>query len=254
VVKMAWILVFTICLMSLGLGAEAAVKPQSVIRTQAAFNVPAGWSDYEDMILGEPVLTLSRGLYTIQVYLFGGPDSRHETPEEFLSSWEARDETGQPPRQLGSVLVGGTGTLLYARTFSMSGKERDMPDEAALERTYREEFIIVPASQSFFVLTFTVPVEPPAPPDRSVDTAWKEFFKSFRPKLFAEESSLDKVLQYKIPSGWRYEKGRERWLGPDPTFKLIGDRGAWIRVTLYGLAGSQFRTPGEFRARFDHLF
>ena len=53
------------------------------------------------------------------------------------------------------MLVGDRTTPLYVRTFSMSGKDRDRPDRMALERSYREEFIIVPAGKSFFVLTFT---------------------------------------------------------------------------------------------------
>ena len=208
-------IIFVMCLMSPGVAAEAPTKPPSMIRTKADFTVPAGWSEYEETILGEPVLTLSRGLYTIQVHLFGGSDSRHETPAHFLSSWEVKDDKGKPAKELDQVLVGGRTTFLFVRTFSISGKDRDRPDRMALERTYREEFIIVPAGKSFFVLTFTpleitlrcspaglhfrtipagfnaplefltgltVPVEPPPLTDRSVESDWKAFFKSFIPK------------------------------------------------------------------------
>ena len=174
-----WMIIFVMYLMSSWVAAEAHAKPQSMIWTKADFTVPAGWSEYEEMILGEPVLTLSRGLYTIEVHLFGGPDSRHETPTHFLSSWEARDEKGKPAKELGQVLVGDRMAPLYVRTFSMSGRDRDRPDRMGLERSYREEFIIVPAGKSFFVLTFTVPIEPPPIPDKSVETAWKAFLKSF---------------------------------------------------------------------------
>ncbi len=152
---MVWMIIFAMCLMSSGVATEVSAKSQSMIQTKADFTVPEGWSEYEETIFGEPVLTLSRGLYTIQIHLFGGPGSRHETPANFLSSWEARDEKGQPAKELGQVLPGDRATLLYVRTFSMSGKDRDRPDRMALERSYREEFIIVPAGKSFFVLTFT---------------------------------------------------------------------------------------------------
>jgi hypothetical protein len=180
--KMVWMIIFVMCLISSGVDAEAPAKPQSMIWTKADFTVPEGWSEYEETILGEPVLTLSRGSYTIHVQLFGGPDSRHETPPDFLSSWEARDEQGQPAKEIGQVLVAGRKTTLYVRTFSMSGKDRDRPDRIAFERSYREEFIIVPAGKSFFVLTFTVPIEPPPILDKSAEMAWGAFFKSFKPK------------------------------------------------------------------------
>ncbi len=73
--KRIWMIIFVMCLMSSWVAAEAHAKPQSMIWTRADFTVPEGWSEYEETILGEPVLTLSRGLYTIGVYLFSGPDS-----------------------------------------------------------------------------------------------------------------------------------------------------------------------------------
>ncbi len=72
--------------------------------------------------------------------------------------------------------------------------------------------------------------------------------------VLAEEPLLDKVLQYKIPQGWRSEKGRERWLGPDPTVRLEGSKGGLIRVTHYGLEGSRLGTPETFKKRIDNLF
>jgi hypothetical protein len=180
--KIAWVLIAMIFLVAPGLPVEASVKHPSVIRAKAVFKAPEGWSEYEELILGEPVLTLSHGSYIIGIHLLGGLDSRYETPADFLSSWEAKDDQGRQARQLGSVQVGGNMAILYFRTFSLSGKDRDMEDKVFPERTFREEFIIVPTGNSFFVLTFTIPINPPPLPDKSVETAWKTFFKGFRAK------------------------------------------------------------------------
>ncbi len=60
-------IILVMCLMSPGFAAEAPTKSPSMIRTKADFTVPRGWPEYEEMILGEPVLTLSRGLHTLSV-------------------------------------------------------------------------------------------------------------------------------------------------------------------------------------------
>lgn len=49
-----------------------------------------------------------------------------------------------------------------------------------------------------------------------------------------------------------YEICRERWLGSDPCF-VFRNYGAYIKVTYYGLNGSEFR-PEDFVKRLKGLF
>ena len=57
-----------------------------------------------------------------------------------------------------------------------------------------------------------------------------------------------------MPKTWRYEAGRERWGGGDPTFSINKGWATTIRVTHYGLGGSRFKTPEDFESYLDNLF
>lgn len=161
---------------------EAHDRTKSIIRSKTSFKIPEGWREYEESILGEPVLTLSRAGFTIGIHLFGGPDSRHETPEKFLKSIEARDDQGSPAKLLHLVQVGSRQTALYCREFMISDKyreNRDALDSLDFRKKFREQFVVIPADgASFFVLTYMVRMVPPvgkAPPDAT----WESFLKSF---------------------------------------------------------------------------
>jgi hypothetical protein len=159
---------------------EGLDRAKSLIRSKASFKIPEGWREYEESILGEPVLTLSRAGFTIGIHLFGGPDSRHETPEKFLKSFEARDDRGGPATPLHLVQMGSRQTTLYCRDFSLSGKDRDKPEALALTKKFREQFVVIPAEgPAFFVLTYTVQVEPPLGKEPS-DATWRSFLRSFK--------------------------------------------------------------------------
>lgn len=56
-----------------------------------------------------------------------------------------------------------------------------------------------------------------------------------------------------VPKKWTYAQCRERWLGNDPcfTFRNVND---YIKVTYYGLEGSEFKKPEDFIKNLKGLF
>lgn len=204
--------------------AEKPVQKASYIRTKAWFEVPAGWREYEERILAEPVLSFSQGRFTISIYLFGGPDSRHESPEAFLNSFEARDDRGRPARLLENILIAGRNLPLYCRVFSIGGWDRPDHLTRTPKRTFREQFVVLPAtSYSFFVLKYTVPEEPPAA-DKPPDAAWRLFLQSFQLRSGLEPEIMepkDKKRQIKDfpPEIWEKSKDIEKGEGLPPEIK-----------------------------------
>lgn len=65
--------------------------------------------------------------------------------------------------------------------------------------------------------------------------------------------TLNGTLNCREPAKWAYEQCRERWLGPDPCFKFTDYRN-YIKVTYYGLEGSDFKTPQDLISRLKDLF
>jgi hypothetical protein len=203
--------------------AEQPVKKASYIRTKAWFEVPAGWREYEERILAEPVLSLSQGRFTISIYLLGGPDSRHESPEAFLNSLEARDDRGRPAKPLDNILVAGRHLPLYCRVFSLGGWDRPDHLTRTPEKTFREQFVVLPAGESFLVLKYTVPEEPPAA-GKPPDVAWRLFLQSFQLRSELEPEMMepkDKKLQIKDfpPEIWEKSKDFEAGKGLPPEIK-----------------------------------
>lgn len=82
---------------------------------------------------------------------------------------------------------------------------------------------------------------------------------ALREKAKQIKMTLNGSLDCQPPKDWSYEPCRERWLGEDPCF-VFRKSNDYIKVTYYGLDGSEFKTPdgfinhlkeliGEFRAR-----
>ena len=65
--------------------------------------------------------------------------------------------------------------------------------------------------------------------------------------------TLNGKLNCREPAKWTYEHCQERWLGPDPCFKFTDYRNN-IKVTYYGLEGSDFKTPQDLIQRLKGLF
>jgi len=156
-------------------------KPVSEIDSLASFSGPAGWRMEDDAILGDPLVSFSSGPYVVRVCLFGGKDSRHETPADFLSDPEARGDKGEPPLKLGIARVNGRRTPAYGRTYKVSMGDPHARAMAS-EETIRDEFVIVLAGKRFFVLTFKTAMGPAYEPDKRGTTAWAGFLKSFKLK------------------------------------------------------------------------
>jgi hypothetical protein len=65
--------------------------------------------------------------------------------------------------------------------------------------------------------------------------------------------TLNGKVNCREPAKWTYEQCQERWLGPDPCFKFTDYRN-YIKVTYYGLEGSDFKTPQDLIQRLNGLF
>ena len=65
--------------------------------------------------------------------------------------------------------------------------------------------------------------------------------------------TLNGTVRCPEPQGWTYEPCRERWLGPDPCF-IFRNHLDYIKVTYYGLDGSEFRKPEDFTGHLKGLF
>jgi hypothetical protein len=158
-------------------------KPVSEIKTLASFTGPAGWIDGEDEVLGDPLVRFSSGPYTIRASLFGGKQSRHETPADFLTDFEAFGEGNQPPDKLGFARIDGKRYQAYGRTYQVSVGD---PHVRGLEprETIDDEFVVVPipGSKRFFVLTLKTSKSLAYMPDKRGTAAWAAFLKSFKLK------------------------------------------------------------------------
>lgn len=78
-------------------------------------------------------------------------------------------------------------------------------------------------------------------------------YRELQDRAKAIKMTLNGTLRCGEPAKWTYEPCRERWLGPDPCFKFTDYRN-YIKVTYYGLTGSNFKTPQDLTKRLKDLF
>ena len=78
-------------------------------------------------------------------------------------------------------------------------------------------------------------------------------YAEFQEKAKKIKLTLNGTLSCEEPKDWTYEPCRERWLGPDPCF-IFRHLHAYIKVTAYGLDGSQFMNPQDFIEKLKGLF
>jgi len=168
----------------MALSCSLAFSQGSPIRALAGFTAPKGWTMAETEILGEPLVTLSSGSRKMSLELFGGKDSRHETPKAFLESLEARGDDGKPPASLGSVKVSGRKVQAYARRYSMSGRRR-APDETARPEVLDQQFVLLSAGGKFLVVSWarsSLPDIAGAPATERLEPEFARFLKSLKLK------------------------------------------------------------------------
>ena len=165
---------------------EASVnKPRSPIRGLASFAAPKGWTTQETDILAEPIVTLSSGTRKFSLELFGGKDSRHETPQAFLESFEARGDDGKPPASLGSVLAAGRKIAAYARRYTMSGQGRAPDDMPARPEVMDQQFVVLVVGKKFLVVSWTrtsLPDMAGSPATEKLEPEFGRFLKGLRIK------------------------------------------------------------------------
>lgn len=65
--------------------------------------------------------------------------------------------------------------------------------------------------------------------------------------------TLNGTLNCRKPDKWDYQKCKERWLGADPCFKFT-DYPDYIKVTYYGLEGSDFKSHQDMIQKLNDLF
>jgi hypothetical protein len=78
-------------------------------------------------------------------------------------------------------------------------------------------------------------------------------YNELQDKAKKVKMTLNNTLSCQEPVKWSYEPCRERWLGPDPCFRFTDYRN-YIKVTYYGLEGSEFKTPQDLIKSLMGLF
>ena len=119
---------------------------------------------------------LSHLRYTIRIRLLGGKGSKYPTPGDFLDGFEARS-LGRPPQKKGTETISGIKVISFLRKVPVdAGDPASVSSEAP--KLAKEEFLIVPARERFFLLSYSF--ESPMPDLRDMENkAWRPFLKSF---------------------------------------------------------------------------
>lgn len=155
---------------------EQTMKIKAGLSEAAKYEVPKGWSEEFSTNQGDPQALLSRDLHQVKVRLSGGEGSRYKTAGDFLVGFEARSKGGKQAEKLGAIAVSGTRAMLYRREVPVS---MPLPDTGGPVTYTSEEFCVVPAGKTFFILSYSYG---DAIPDPGYDgkEAWRKFLNSFR--------------------------------------------------------------------------
>lgn len=138
------------------------------------YEVSQGWSEKFSINQGDPQSVISYDLHEITVRLSGGKESRYKTASDFLTGFEARS-MGAHPEKLETVLVSGMQSLLYRRAVPVS---LPPPGTGGPVQSGGEEFCLVPAGETFIVLSYSYG---DSIPDISYDgyKIWRKFLSDF---------------------------------------------------------------------------
>jgi|GEM_PF-1371712 len=154
---------------------EEPMKIKAALSEAAKYELPKDWTEEFSMNQGDPEALLSKDLHQIKVRLSGGEGSRYKKAGDFLVGFEARSN-GKPAEKMGQVAVSGQRVMIYRREVAVS---LPPPDTGGPSTFTQEEFCVVPAGKTFFVLSYSYG---DSIPDPSYDgqKVWRAFLKTFR--------------------------------------------------------------------------
>ena len=157
---------------------KTTMTPKETVGAAAAYAVPQDWKETFSLNQGDPQAALTYGLHRIKVRLAGGEKSRYKKAPDYLVGLEARSAKGKAPEKDGSIRVAGQKVMLHKRKVPVT---MPLPDTGGPSTYADEEFCVVPAGKSFFVLSY---MYEDGLPDSSYNgqKAWRDFLKSFRLK------------------------------------------------------------------------
>ncbi len=143
----------------------------------AAYAAPEGWTSLSLGSGFDREVRLSHLRYTIRIRLLGGKSSKYPTPGDFLDGFEARS-LGRPPKRNGTETISGIQVHSFLRKYPVDAGDPAMVSPEA-PKLAKEQFLIVPARDRFFLLSYSF--ESPMPDLRDMENkAWRPFLKSFR--------------------------------------------------------------------------
>lgn len=157
---------------------EKAMHSSDPVSAASRFTGPAGWQRDTGSFGVDHFVTFSSGTLRIRVQLLGTKGSRYATPKAFLAGPEAKSGG---KAAVGRVTKAGVKKLkVYERSYEASvGDPGGMG--VGTTQSVDERFTVIPAKNSFFVLSYTRRNEVPAPEPLDL-TPWMLFLASFHPR------------------------------------------------------------------------
>ena len=149
---------------------------QSRIDARASYTVPEGWNLEEGTDMNNPAIYIRKGYDTITISLLGGKASRWATPEDYIKL--PGTTMGHPPKKIAKIKVAGIETWLYEIGIPINLGDPHCPPTGTIHLG-KEQYCIIPASEKYFVLSYSCNGAAPDP-DKIAEETWKSFLKAFR--------------------------------------------------------------------------